>query len=145
MKTKLPILMAVFLNLVVWNYFVSGSWGTFFSVGYFIVIHIAISSIVVLLLWLLARSFLRLKKNIFLLLPVSILAAYLPPVITIWLTYAAPQLLALQFEGLSILLHVAVVTAATSWYFWIPLGVANFFLLQAYSRRVRSLSETANK
>ena len=145
MKIKLPILMAVFLNLAVWNYVISGSWGSFFSLDYFIAIHLAISGIVVLLLWLLARKFSHSKKTSLLLL-LSILAAYLPPVITIWLTFAAPQLLALQFKGLSTLFLVAILTAATNWYFWVPLGVANYFLLQMYSRRVRSsLSEKANK
>jgi len=144
MKTKLPLLMAVVLNLAVWNFFISGSWGTFFSLGYFIGIHFAISSVVVLLLWLLAHWFLTSKQTPLLLL-LSMLVAYLPPAIAVWLTYAVPQLLGLQFEGLSTLLLVAIVTAATSWKFWAPLGVANYLLLQVYSRRVRTLNDTVNK
>ena len=143
MRTKLPLLATVFLNLAVWNYFISGSWGSLFSLEYFIVIHIIISSVTVLLLLLLARKFLLPKKTSLLLL-LSILVAYLPPAITIWLTYAVPQLLALQFEGLLYLIIVAVITTAISWYFWLPLGVANFFLLQKHSRTVTSLGQTAN-
>jgi uncharacterized membrane protein len=133
---------AVFLNLIVWNFFISGSWGTFFSLGYFIVIHLIISSVVVLLLWLLARIFLRSRKPSHLLL-LSILVAYLPPAITVWLTLASPQLLALEFEGLSSLFLVAVLTAAVSFYYWVPLGIVNYYLLLEYSRKVRSLSDTA--
>jgi len=139
MRTKLPLLTTVFLNLVVWNYFISGSWGTFFSLGYFIGIHLTISSMIVLLLWLLAHWFLSSKNTPHLVL-LSMLVAYLPPAITVWLIYAVPQLLELQFEGLLTLLLVAIITAATSWKFWIPLGVANYLLLQVYSKRVRSLS-----
>ncbi len=144
MKTKLPMLMAIFLNLAVWNYYISGSWGKFFPLEYFIFIHLTISSIAVWLLWLLARIFHHSKKP-FLLLLLSLLLAYLPPAFTVWLTYAAPQILGLQFEGLTFLFLVAARTAAISWYFWVPLGIANFFLLQEYSKRVRTLSDTDNK
>jgi hypothetical protein len=145
-KTKLPLLAAIFLNLLVWNYFISGSWGSFFSLGYFIFLHVIISVAAMTLLWLLSRRFLSSKKTsrslLFLL---SILVAYLPPVFTMWFAYAAPQLLALVFEELSTLLLVVVLTVAASVYYWIPLGIANYFLLQAYSIRVRSSGDTANK
>jgi hypothetical protein len=144
MKSKYPLLVAVFLNLVVWNYFISGSWGSYFSLGYFIGIHLAMSSVVVLLLSLLARRFLCSTK-IPLLLLLSILVAYLPPAIIVWLTHAFPELLKLQFEDMSNLLFVAIITAATSWKFWAPLGIANYLLLRMYSKRVRDSGNTANK
>jgi len=130
MKTKIPVLIAVILNLIVWNYFVSGSWGTFFSLGYFIAIHLAISGMVLLLLWQLARRFLR-SNNKPVLLLLSILTAYFPPVIAIWMAVGS--------------LFMAFLVAATSFYFWVPLGLANFFLLLEYSKRVRSLSDAANE
>ena len=138
------MLIAVILNLIVWNYFVSGSWGPFFSLGYFIVIHIIISCVVVLLLWLLSRRFLRSNKPTHLML-LSILAAYLTPAITVYLIWAVPQLLALEFEGLSDLLLVAVLTATISFYYWIPLGIVNYYLLRENSKNVRSFSEKTNK
>lgn len=129
--TKLPLLIAVFLNLGVWNYWMSGSWG-FLAIPYFIFIHLTISGVVVLLVWLQARQFRR-AKNPYLLLPVSLLAAFLPPAIIIWLTYAVPQLVALQFDGLSTLLLVGLLTAVESWHFWLPLGLASFVLLWMWS------------
>ena len=143
MRINPPILITVCLNLVVWNYFISGSWGSFFSIEYFIVIHIMISVVTVLLLLLLARQFLLQKKRTLLIL-LSILVAFLPPAITLWLTYALPQLLAFKFEGLLQLIIVAVIATAMSWRFWLALAVVNFFLLQKYAKAVTTMGQTNN-
>ena len=149
MKSKLPMLVAVLLNLLVWNYVASGSWGNgLFSMEYYIVVvHGTISSSVVLLLWLLERKFRRSDgQSILLLFSLSVLVAYLPPVIAMWLAYALPQLVALNFEDLSMTLVVAIGVFAMSWDYWVPLGIANYFLLRAHSRGVRSLKgNTANQ
>ena len=138
------MLVAILLNLIVWNYFISGSWGPFFSLGYFIVIHIITSCVVVFLLWLLSRRFLRSNKPPHLML-LSILVAYLTPAISVYLIWAVPQLLALEFEGLSDLLLVAVLTATISFYYWVPLGIVNYYLLRENSKKARSFSDKANK
>ena len=142
MRTRLPLLIMFLLNLAGWNYFVSGSWGSFFSLEYFLLIHLVISCICVSLLWLLARKSHHIKKLYLLFL--SILVSYLPPAITIWLAFAIPQVLALQFDYLSSLLVAATMSAVMGWSFWLPLGLANFFLLNLYAERTQSLRDSTN-
>jgi len=133
MISKLSILFAVLLNLATWNYFLIGSWGTFFTSGYFIVMHLTISGLVVILFWYILRRFRDSRHpSLLLLLPLSILAAYLPPVITVWLTFSGPGILTLHFDGVFSSFYVAIVLTGENWKYWIPLSIANFFLLYVY-------------
>jgi hypothetical protein len=144
MRKKLPGLLAVLLNLTVWNFVLSGSWGGFFSSAYFVLLHGIISGTTLLFLWLLAIQFRRSGKPAALLL-LSILFAFLPPALTLWLAYAIPQLMQLKFAGLDTLLLVAVWVIALDWYIWVLLGVANYFLLRLHSNQAELLTGTTNR
>lgn len=143
MKTKYPVFAAMFLNLIVWNVVVFRGWGVF-STGYYVGIHLTISSLSILFLWLLSHNFLRSNKSFHLLLQ-SVLTAFLPLTISFWLTIAGPQLLAMHFEGLLTEMNAAVIVTVFSFKIWIPLGIANFFLLDTYSKIVRSSNNETNE
>lgn len=94
----------------------------------FIALHLAVSVLALVVLWVLTR-WLRRGLGLAVGFLMCLAMALVPPVAAIWLLYAAPQITSFQTDGLGQIFLVALWVALSAWPYWLSAGVGSFFLL----------------
>lgn len=122
-----PLAAASLLHLLLWNYFIAGSWGGM-STGSAVALHCAVSALALIVLWFLARWMSR-GRGLTACLIVCLAMALLLPTTAIWLFYAAPQLHSLRTDGLGQILLAASWVTLSAWPYWLGAGLGTFLLL----------------
>ena len=116
-----PVWAAALLQLALWNKFIAGSCGGL-PMTTCVVLHLGVSALALVLLWALTR-WLRRGRGLAASFLACVAMALVPPVATIWLLYAGPQLISLQIDGLGQIFMVALWVALSAWPYWFGAGV----------------------
>ena len=135
MKAKSIIIILILLNLIIGNLILYGSHGKYETISGKLSIHSVFSIVAVLILVLSAR-FCSAKRNIFVVILLSVVSAFCIPTFSFYILFAGYGIVDLGFAVLLKGMPVSLLMGTVTWVFWLPLGMLNSIFYIAYSNDV---------